>query len=103
MGFAFAFPFPETKKKWLTFVVYCSVFVILWLAIARMRSENKKQTNWIINWNFLIVDKTSKMRFSIKQAGCGSERVGCLSSFIKSPDTVIETPTSALLTQVNLL
>ncbi|XP_049880749.1 queuine tRNA-ribosyltransferase accessory subunit 2 [Pectinophora gossypiella] len=39
------------------------------------------------------------MRFTIKQAGCGSERVGCITGFLKCPGTVIETPTSALLTQ----
>lgn len=39
------------------------------------------------------------MRFSIKQAGCGAERVGTLTGFTKSPSTIIETPTTALLTQ----
>ncbi|KAM3967586.1 queuine tRNA-ribosyltransferase accessory subunit 2 [Aphomia sociella] len=39
------------------------------------------------------------MRFIINQAGCGSERIGSLMSFVKSPSTMIETPASALLTQ----
>ncbi|XP_053616299.1 queuine tRNA-ribosyltransferase accessory subunit 2 [Plodia interpunctella] len=39
------------------------------------------------------------MRFLINQGGCGSERVGCLIGFVKSPNAVLETPTSALLTQ----
>ncbi|XP_013194675.1 queuine tRNA-ribosyltransferase accessory subunit 2 [Amyelois transitella] len=39
------------------------------------------------------------MRFIINQAGCGSERVGSLIGFMKSPSTVLETPTSALITQ----
>ncbi|XP_075970776.1 queuine tRNA-ribosyltransferase accessory subunit 2 [Anticarsia gemmatalis] len=39
------------------------------------------------------------MRFSIKQASCGGERIGTLSGFVKSPGIVIETPTAALITQ----
>lgn len=40
------------------------------------------------------------MHFAIKQISCGSERIGTLTGFMKSPNTVIETPTAALLTQV---
>lgn len=40
------------------------------------------------------------MRFTIKQATSGSERVGAFTGFLKSPGAVIETPTSALFTQV---
>lgn len=40
------------------------------------------------------------MRFAIKKANCGGERIGSLTGFVKSPNTVIETPTSAILTQV---
>lgn len=40
------------------------------------------------------------MRFAIKQAGCGGERIGTLTGFTKSPSTIFETPTAALLTQV---
>lgn len=40
------------------------------------------------------------MRFSIKHATLGSERIGTLTGFVKSPGTVIETPTAALFTQV---
>ncbi|CAB3240407.1 unnamed protein product [Arctia plantaginis] len=39
------------------------------------------------------------MRFTIKQATSGSERIGTFTGFIKSPGAVIETPTSALFTQ----
>ncbi|CAH0592316.1 unnamed protein product [Chrysodeixis includens] len=39
------------------------------------------------------------MRFTIKHANLGGERVGTLTGFMKSPNTVIETPTAALLTQ----
>uniref|UniRef100_A0A2H1X3A8 Queuine tRNA-ribosyltransferase accessory subunit 2 n=1 Tax=Spodoptera frugiperda TaxID=7108 RepID=A0A2H1X3A8_SPOFR len=39
------------------------------------------------------------MRFSIKHATLGSERIGTLTGFVKSPGTVIETPTAALFTQ----
>ncbi|XP_023954027.2 queuine tRNA-ribosyltransferase accessory subunit 2 [Bicyclus anynana] len=39
------------------------------------------------------------MRFSIKQTGCGSERIGNLTGFLKSPGAEIETPTTALFTQ----
>lgn len=40
------------------------------------------------------------MRFIIKQAGSGSERIGCLTEFVKLPTASIDTPTSALFTQV---
>lgn len=40
------------------------------------------------------------MRFTIKQANLSGERIGTLTGFMKSPNTVIETPTAALLTQV---
>lgn len=40
------------------------------------------------------------MRFIVKQAGSGRERIGSLTGFIKSPGLVIETPTAALFTQV---
>lgn len=40
------------------------------------------------------------MRFVLKQAGCGSERIGCLTDFVKLPAASIDTPTSALFTQV---
>lgn len=43
------------------------------------------------------------MRFTIKQATSGSERVGAFTGFLKSPGAVIETPTSALFTQVFFL
>ncbi|CAH2239544.1 queuine tRNA-ribosyltransferase accessory subunit 2 [Pararge aegeria] len=39
------------------------------------------------------------MRFSIKQTGCGGERIGYLTGFIRSPGAEIETPTAALFTQ----
>lgn len=39
------------------------------------------------------------MRFIIKQASSGSERIGVLSGFIRSPGTCIETPTAALPTK----
>ncbi|XP_030029451.2 queuine tRNA-ribosyltransferase accessory subunit 2 [Manduca sexta] len=39
------------------------------------------------------------MRFTIKKTSCSGERIGLLSGFIKSPNTTIETPTAALLTQ----
>lgn len=40
------------------------------------------------------------MRFIVKQTGAGSERIGTLTGFMKSPGIVIETPTAALFTQV---
>ncbi|CAG9796728.1 unnamed protein product [Diatraea saccharalis] len=39
------------------------------------------------------------MRFIIKHASCGGERVGNLTGFAKMKTAVIETPTAALLTQ----
>uniref|UniRef100_A0A2A4J5J8 Queuine tRNA-ribosyltransferase accessory subunit 2 n=1 Tax=Heliothis virescens TaxID=7102 RepID=A0A2A4J5J8_HELVI len=39
------------------------------------------------------------MRFAIKQATSSGERIGTLTGFMKSPSTVLETPTTALLTQ----
>lgn len=42
------------------------------------------------------------MRFSVKHVGCGSERIGSLTGFLKLPDLVIETPSVSLLTQVKL-
>ncbi|KAL0851334.1 hypothetical protein ABMA28_007154 [Loxostege sticticalis] len=39
------------------------------------------------------------MRFAVKQVGCGGERIGYLTGFVKSPNTVIETPAAALFTQ----
>lgn len=41
------------------------------------------------------------MRFTIKQAGIGSERVGSLTDFLMLPSCTVETPTAALLTQVS--
>lgn len=40
------------------------------------------------------------MRFIVKQTGCGSERIGHLTDFLKSPEAILETPTTALFTQV---
>ncbi|XP_072945438.1 queuine tRNA-ribosyltransferase accessory subunit 2 [Epargyreus clarus] len=40
-----------------------------------------------------------KMRFVLKQTGVGSERLGQLTGFMKSPNSIIETPTAALFTQ----
>ncbi|KAJ0182641.1 hypothetical protein K1T71_002010 [Dendrolimus kikuchii] len=39
------------------------------------------------------------MRFAIKQVGVGSERLGHLTEFVRSPNCAIETPTAALMTQ----
>ncbi|XP_045772286.1 queuine tRNA-ribosyltransferase accessory subunit 2 [Maniola jurtina] len=39
------------------------------------------------------------MRFLIKQTGSGSERIGNLTCFLRSPGAEIETPTAALFTQ----
>ncbi|XP_034835385.1 queuine tRNA-ribosyltransferase accessory subunit 2 [Maniola hyperantus] len=39
------------------------------------------------------------MRFLIKQTGSGSERIGNLTGFLRSPGAEIETPTAALFTQ----
>ncbi|XP_045447692.1 queuine tRNA-ribosyltransferase accessory subunit 2 [Melitaea cinxia] len=39
------------------------------------------------------------MHFIVKQTGCGSERIGHLTEFSKSPGAVLETPTTALFTQ----
>lgn len=46
---------------------------------------------------------TFKMHFTIKQTSYGSERIGTLTGFVKSPGIVIETPTAALITQVNFI
>lgn len=40
-----------------------------------------------------------KMRFVVKQAGNGGERIGALSGFART-DGVIDTPTAALYTRV---